>query len=70
MSPLHPKNLLLYYANDSSTKLLITVPEYADLMQRVARNSAIGLHVLDDRLKLNCTLMQVSLAYRIFFNWS
>ncbi|CAG9759697.1 unnamed protein product [Ceutorhynchus assimilis] len=58
VSPLHPKTLLLYYANDSSSKLLITIPEYSDLMHRVARNSSTLLHVLDDKLKLNCTLLQ------------
>ncbi|XP_030750649.1 malonate--CoA ligase ACSF3, mitochondrial-like isoform X2 [Sitophilus oryzae] len=57
VSPLHPKSLLMYYANDSNSKLIITVPEYADLMSRVANNASTKLQVLDDRLKLNCTLM-------------
>ncbi|XP_076267014.1 malonate--CoA ligase ACSF3, mitochondrial-like [Rhynchophorus ferrugineus] len=60
VSPLHPKSLLMYYANDSNSKLLITVPEYTYLMSRVATNTSTKLHVLDDRLKLNCTLMQAS----------
>ncbi|KAJ8941724.1 hypothetical protein NQ318_023320 [Aromia moschata] len=55
LSPLHPKNVLLYYANDTNSKLLITTPRYADLMQRVSRNTHSQLHVLDDKLKLNCT---------------
>ncbi|ENN70246.1 hypothetical protein HUJ04_013123 [Dendroctonus ponderosae] len=62
VSPLHPKSLLQYYANDSGSNLFITVPKFADLMQQVARNSSTKLHVLDDRLKLNCTLMQASRA--------
>lgn len=60
VSQLHPKSLLQYYASDSSSKLFITVPKFSDLMQQVARNSSTRLHVLDDKLKLNCTLMQVS----------
>ncbi|XP_060530056.1 malonate--CoA ligase ACSF3, mitochondrial-like [Cylas formicarius] len=60
VSPLHPAGLLMYYANDSSSKLLITVPEFADVMSRVTRNSRSHLHVLDDRLKLNCTMMEAS----------
>lgn len=62
VSHLHPKSLLQYYANDSSSKLFITVPKFSDLMQQVARNSSTRLHVLDDKLKLNCTLMQVSVT--------
>lgn len=58
VSHLHPKSLLQYYASDSSSKLFITVPKFSDLMQQVARNSSTRLHVLDDKLKLNCTLMQ------------
>ncbi|KAJ8934124.1 hypothetical protein NQ314_013583 [Rhamnusium bicolor] len=54
LSPLHPKNILLYYANDTSSKLLITTPHYADLMHRVSRNTHSRLHILDDKLKLNC----------------
>lgn len=54
LSPLHPKNILLYYANDSNSKLIITTPEYCELMQRVSRNTQARLHVLDDKMKLNC----------------
>ncbi|XP_066157417.1 malonate--CoA ligase ACSF3, mitochondrial [Euwallacea fornicatus] len=60
VSHLHPKSLLQYYASDSSSKLFVTVPKYSDLMQQVAKNSSTRLYVLDDRLKLNCTLMQGS----------
>ncbi|XP_066260758.1 malonate--CoA ligase ACSF3, mitochondrial [Euwallacea similis] len=60
VSHLHPKSLLQYYASDSSSKLFVTVPKYSDLMQQVAKNSSTKLHVLDDRLKLNCTLMQAN----------
>lgn len=67
VSPLHPKSLLMYYANDSKSKLLITTPEYADLMSRVATNASTKLHVLDDRLKLNCTLMQVIVIFLYHF---
>lgn len=54
LSPLHPKNILLYYANDSSSKLIITTSEYADLMQRVSKVTQATLHVLDDKMKMNC----------------
>ncbi|CAH0550700.1 unnamed protein product [Brassicogethes aeneus] len=54
LSPLHPKNILLYYASDTNSSLLITTGEYAELMQKVARNSQTKLHVLDDKLRLNC----------------
>lgn len=54
LSPFHPKNMLLYYANDSSSKLIITTAEYADLMQRVSKVTQAMLHVLDDKMKMNC----------------
>lgn len=54
LSPLHPKNILLYYANDSNSKLLISAPEYSDLMQRVSVNTNSYLHVLDEKMKLDC----------------
>ncbi|XP_050295892.1 malonate--CoA ligase ACSF3, mitochondrial-like isoform X2 [Anthonomus grandis grandis] len=60
VSPLHPKGLLLYYTNDCSAKLIITVPEFSDLMRIISKNCGTRLHVLDDKLKLNCTLMQAS----------
>lgn len=47
---MHPLNILEYYANDSGAKLLITTPEYKDLMQRVAKVSNSMLYVLDDKL--------------------
>ncbi|XP_044265266.1 malonate--CoA ligase ACSF3, mitochondrial [Tribolium madens] len=53
LSPKHPKNILLYYANDTNASLLITTSQYVDLMQRVAKNTNTKLHVLDDKLKLN-----------------
>ncbi|EFA07690.2 malonate--CoA ligase ACSF3, mitochondrial [Tribolium castaneum] len=52
LSPQHPKNILLYYANDTNASLLITTSQYVDLMQRVAKNTNTKLHVLDDKLKL------------------
>ncbi|KAJ8925836.1 hypothetical protein NQ315_009688 [Exocentrus adspersus] len=54
LSPLHPKNILLYYANDTNSKLLITTSKYAELMQKVSKNTHSALYVLDDKLKLNC----------------
>ncbi|XP_050498376.1 malonate--CoA ligase ACSF3, mitochondrial [Diabrotica virgifera virgifera] len=55
LSPLHPKNVLLYYANDSNSKLLISAPEYSELMQKVVSiNTNSKLHVLDEKMKLNC----------------
>ncbi|XP_056648593.1 malonate--CoA ligase ACSF3, mitochondrial [Diorhabda sublineata] len=54
LSPLHPKNILLYYANDSNSKLLISAPEYSDIMQRVSVNTNSNLHVLDEKMKLDC----------------
>ncbi|CAH1116629.1 unnamed protein product [Phaedon cochleariae] len=54
LSPLHPKNILLYYANDTNSKLIVTTPEYADLIQRVSRNTHSRMHVLDDKMQLNC----------------
>jgi malonyl-CoA/methylmalonyl-CoA synthetase len=55
LSPLHPKNILLYYTNDTNASLLITTEKYVDLMQRVAKNTNTNLHVLDDKLRLNTT---------------
>ncbi|XP_074036816.1 acyl-CoA synthetase family member 3 [Leptinotarsa decemlineata] len=55
LSPMHPKNILLYYANDCASKLIITTSEYADLMQKVSKNTHNRMHVLDEKLKLNCT---------------
>lgn len=57
LSPLHPQSLLEYYANDSNAKLIITTLEYAELMQRVCKNSKIKLLVLDDKLRQNTTQM-------------
>lgn len=54
LSPLHPKNILLYYANDTNSKLLITTPKYAELMQKVSKNIHSPVYVLDNKLKLNC----------------
>lgn len=55
LSPLHPKNILLYYANDTNASLLITSHTYADLMQKVAKNTTTPIHVLDDKLQLKTT---------------
>ncbi|KAJ8970929.1 hypothetical protein NQ317_017247 [Molorchus minor] len=55
LSPLHPKNILLYYANDTNSKLLITTSQYAELMQRVSKNTHSHLHVLDNKLNLKCS---------------
>ncbi|XP_022908346.2 malonate--CoA ligase ACSF3, mitochondrial [Onthophagus taurus] len=57
LSPLHPQNLLEYYASDSGAKLIVTTLEYADLMQRVAKNTNTKLHVLDDKLAKNIMQM-------------
>lgn len=54
LSSLHPKNVLMYYANDCNSKLLISAPEYAELMNGVSVNTSSTLHVLDDKLNLNC----------------
>nr|CAH7720547.1 unnamed protein product [Callosobruchus chinensis] len=54
LSPLHPKNLLLYYANDTSAKLIITTSEYSDLMHKVSKNSNSIVHLLDNELKSIC----------------
>lgn len=56
LSPLHPKNILLYYANDTSSKLLITTPQFSDLMHRISSNTGSRLHVLDDKMRLSATL--------------
>ncbi|RZC42018.1 AMP-binding and/or SMC N domain containing protein [Asbolus verrucosus] len=55
LSPLHPKNLLLYYANDTNANLLITTSQYVELMQRVAKNTNTKLHVLDDKSRLHAS---------------
>ncbi|XP_017771988.1 PREDICTED: acyl-CoA synthetase family member 3, mitochondrial [Nicrophorus vespilloides] len=55
LSSLHPQNLLEYYCNDSNAKLLVTIPEYAELMNRVAKNCNKQLLVLDDKLRQNAT---------------
>lgn len=47
----HPQNLLEYYVNDSNTKLIITTPEYQDLVFRVSKNTNTTMHILDDKLK-------------------
>ncbi|CAG9859455.1 unnamed protein product [Phyllotreta striolata] len=54
LSSLHPKNALLYYANDCQSKLLLSSPEYVELMKSVSTNTGTTLHVLDDKLSLNC----------------
>ncbi|KAJ3648234.1 hypothetical protein Zmor_020053 [Zophobas morio] len=55
LSPLHPKNILLYYANDTNASLLITTPKYSELMHRVSKNTNIKLHVLDEKMRLKTT---------------
>lgn len=54
LSALQPKNLLLYYANDSNAKLIVTVPELVDTVEQIAKNTGIPLHVLDDKMQENC----------------
>ncbi|CAH1963323.1 unnamed protein product [Acanthoscelides obtectus] len=54
LSPLHPKNVLLYYANDTNAKLIITTSEYSDLMHKVSKNSHSVVHLLDNELKSKC----------------
>lgn len=54
LSPLHPKNILLYYANDTNSKLLVTTSKYAELMQKVSKNTHSSLYILNDKLKINC----------------
>lgn len=45
--------MLEYYCNDSNAKLLITTPEYAEAMHRVAKNLNKPLFILDDKLRQN-----------------
>lgn len=40
-----------YYCDDSNAKLLVTTPEYSELMHRVAKNTNKKLHVLDNKLR-------------------
>lgn len=54
LSPLHPQNLLLYYASDAKPKMIITSPKYEDISRRVARNTEVQMLVLENRMKLNC----------------
>lgn len=49
----HPHSVLLYYCNDSNAKLLVTTPEFSELMQRVVKNTGTKLFVLDDKLQQN-----------------
>lgn len=53
LSSEHPQSLLLYYCNDSNAKLVITSPEFSDIMQRVVKNTSTKLYVLDDKLRQN-----------------
>ncbi|XP_044746078.1 malonate--CoA ligase ACSF3, mitochondrial [Coccinella septempunctata] len=54
LSPLHPQNLLLYYASDAKPKMLITSPKYKEMSHRVAKNTDTQMLVLSDKMKLNC----------------
>lgn len=55
LSNKHPHSLLLYYCNDTNSKLLITVPKYADLTHRVVKNTDTKLYILNDKLQQTAT---------------
>lgn len=55
-STLHPQTLLEYYAEDCESNLIITTPEYADLMHKVAKTCDNPLLILDEKLQENCML--------------
>lgn len=46
---------MLYYCNDSNAKLVITAPEFSDVMQRIVKNTSTKLYVLDDKLRQHAT---------------
>lgn len=50
LSYLHPQTMLEYYVMDCNAKLLVCPKKYADLMQRVAKNTSKPLYVLDEKL--------------------
>lgn len=55
LSNKHPHSLLLYYCNDTNSKLLITTSKYADLTHRVVKNTDTKLYILDDKIKHSAT---------------
>lgn len=50
--------MIEYYCNNSNAKLLVTTPEYADVMHRVSKNLNKPLFILDDRIRQNCMQKQ------------
>ncbi|KAF5298702.1 hypothetical protein FQA39_LY11712 [Lamprigera yunnana] len=51
VSKLHPRELLEYYVEDSESRLLITTPDFSELMHKVSGNSGKTLMVLDEKLQ-------------------
>ncbi|KAK5648679.1 hypothetical protein RI129_003571 [Pyrocoelia pectoralis] len=58
VSSSHPQSMIEYFANDSESKLLITVPQYSELMHTVSTNTKKILIVLDNNFRKSTTVTQ------------
>ncbi|KAB0800064.1 hypothetical protein PPYR_07944 [Photinus pyralis] len=58
VSSLHPQSMIEYFASDSESKLLITIPQYSELMHTVATNTKTTLMVLDNNFRESMVVKQ------------
>ncbi|GLH12932.1 Luciferin 4-monooxygenase [Gryllus bimaculatus] len=52
LSPSHPAPILEYYVTDSDVKLLVTTPEYADIMSEISKKTGRKLLILEEALRV------------------
>ncbi|KAJ8971132.1 hypothetical protein NQ314_000864 [Rhamnusium bicolor] len=51
LSPLHPQNILQYYANDTSSKLLVTTSQHKEIMTELSKTTNIKLYIINEELQ-------------------
>lgn len=52
LSPLHPAAMLEYFVRDSEANLIVTTPEFLNVIQQVLQKTGRALIILDDSLRI------------------